>query len=256
MRLQNKRAVVTGSAWGIGRAIARKFAGEGARVVVADKDVPAGNETRDAIRADGGIAEFVEVDVTQEDAVQRLVDASDAWLGGIDIWVNNAGTGLTEDLLDMPTEAWRADVDLNLTSHFLCARAALPIMIRGGGGSLITISSVNALWSIGEFGYSAAKAAILQFTKNIAVTYGSRGIRANAICPGTIDTESGGAYWDEKIGGKEKIVKWYPVGRLGKAEDVAHAALFFASDESSFVSGATLVVDGGLTAGGPLFGKV
>jgi NAD(P)-dependent dehydrogenase (short-subunit alcohol dehydrogenase family) len=128
-------------------------------------------------------------------------------------------------------------------------------MIREGGGSLITVSSVNAIWSIGEFGYSAAKAALIQFTKNVAVMYGPDGIRANVICPGTIDTERAATHWNKKLGGKEKIAKWYPVGRLGRAEEVAQLAVYLASDESRFVSGATMVVDGGLTAGCRMFGN-
>lgn len=256
MRLKDKRTVVTGAANGIGRAIAAMFAAEGAQVTFCDIDVAGGTQLGQQLESGGRHGWFVEADVTDDAAVKRLVDTAVQHMGGIDVWVNNVGTSFTEDLLDIDPANWRKDIDLNLNSHFACAQAALPVMIRGGGGSLITISSVNALWSIGEFGYSAAKAALIQFTKNIAVTYGHQGIRANVICPGTIDTESGGAYWDDKIGGKDKIVKWYPVGRLGRAEDVAYSAVFLASDESSFISGATLVVDGGLTAGSALFGRI
>ena len=256
MRLQGKRAVVTGAASGIGRATATRFTTEGACVVIADIDGDAGMVATNSIRASGGEAEFVEVDITDEAAVQRLVARADEFLGGIDVWVNNAGSSLTEDLLDIEPADWETELRLNLTSHFLCARSVLPVMIRSGGGSIINISSVNGLWAIGEFGYSAAKAALISLTKNLAVTYGPQGIRANAICPGTIDTERGGGYWDQKVGGKEKLIKWYPVGRLGKADDVAALAVYLASDESSFVSGAEIVIDGGLTAGTSLFGKV
>jgi NAD(P)-dependent dehydrogenase (short-subunit alcohol dehydrogenase family) len=256
MRLQGKRAVVTGGANGIGRATAAAFAREGARVVVADIDQSAGVETVAAIRGEGGGAEFLRADVTEPESVNGLVAGAKAFLGGIDIWVSNAGTSLSEDLLELPPELWEAELQLNLTSHYLGARAVIPIMVAGGGGSLITISSVNALWSIGEFGYSAAKAGLIQFTKNIAVTYGPQGVRANVICPGTIATESGAAYWDKKAGAKERLLKWYPLGRLGRAEDVALMALYLASDESSFVTGATMVIDGGLTAGSRLFGNL
>jgi NAD(P)-dependent dehydrogenase (short-subunit alcohol dehydrogenase family) len=256
MRLRDKRAVVTGGAHGIGRATAIAFARQGARVVIADIDDQAGEATARAIREADGTADFIAADVTDEAAVAALVARADELLGGIDVWMNNAGTSLTEDLLEIEPDAWNADLSLNLTSHFLCARRALPVMIRCGGGSLISVSSVNGLWAIGEFGYSAAKAGLISFTKNVAVTYGSQGIRANLICPGTIDTERGGAYWDQKAGAKEKLVKWYPVGRLGRPEDVAHLAVYLASDESSFVSGSTIVLDGGLTAGSPLFGNL
>ena len=256
MRLQDKRAVVTGGAHGIGRTTATFFAREGARVAIADIDYQAGEAAAQGIRDAGGSAHFIAADVTDEAAVAELVARADELLGGIDVWMNNAGTSLTEDLLDIEADAWNADLSLNLTSHFLCARCALPVMIRCGGGSLISVSSVNGLWAVGELGYSSAKAGLIAFTRNIAVTYGPQGIRANVICPGTIDTERGGAYWDQKAGAKEKVVKWYPVGRLGQPEDVAHMAVFLASDESGFVSGSTMVVDGGLTAGSRLFGKV
>ena len=113
--------------------------------------------------------------------------------------------------------------------------------------------SVNSFWSIGEFGYSAAKAGLESLTKNLACCYGPQGIRANAICPGTIDTELGGAYWDNKVGGKDKLLRWYPLRRLGTPDDVAKLALFLASDESSFITGTVIVIDGGLTAGCRLF---
>ena len=254
-RLKDKRAVVTGAANGIGRAAAALFARQGAHVVVADIEEDAGEAAAQAIREGDGRADFVAVDVTDHDAVAALVASADRLLGGIDVWMNNAGASLTEDLLDIEPDAWQCDLDLNLTSHYLCTRAMLPVMIRGGGGSIINTSSVNALWAIGEFGYSAAKAALISFTKNVAVKYGSQGIRANVICPGTIDTERGGSYWDQKAGAKENLLKWYPLGRLGRPEDVANLALYLASDEASFVTGATMVIDGGLTAGSRLFGS-
>ena len=233
-----------------------RFAREGARVVLADIDREAGLATAADIHADGGEASFIEADVTDEAQVAALVAKADERLGGIDVWMNNAGTSLTEDLLDVELGDWTADLQLNLTSHFLCTKAALPVMIRGGGGSLINTSSVNGLWAIGEVGYSSAKAGLVSFTKNVAVTYGGQGIRANVICPGTIDTPRGGAYWDDKAGGKDKLLKWYPVGRLGEPEDVAALAVYLASDEAGFMSGSTLVIDGGLTAGTVLFGDV
>ncbi len=256
MRLQDKRAMVTGAANGIGLATATLFARHGAHVVIADIEEDAGEAAAQAIREAGGKADFFAADITEKDAVAALVAGADSLLGGIDVWMNNAGASLTEELLDLEPDAWQSDLSLNLTSHYLCTRAVLPVMIRGGGGSVINMSSVNGLWAIGEFGYSAAKAALISFTKNVAVTYGSQGIRANVICPGTIDTERGGAYWDQKAGAKENLLKWYPLGRLGRPEDVANLALYLASDESSFVTGATIVIDGGLTAGSQLFGSL
>jgi NAD(P)-dependent dehydrogenase (short-subunit alcohol dehydrogenase family) len=255
MRLQGKRAVITGAASGIGKATAMRFAAEGARVVIADINGEAGVSAADAIRGSGGEAEFVEVDVTDEAAVQELVTRADELLGGIDVWMNNAGASLNEDLLELELSDWEADMKLNVTSQYLCTRCMLPVMIRSGGGSIINTSSVNGQWAIGEFAYSAAKAAVISLTKNVAVTYGPQGIRANVICPGTIETDLC-AYWDEKAGGRENLIKWYPVGRLGQPEDVAALAVFLASDESGFVSGAEIAIDGGLTAGTNLFGKV
>jgi 3-oxoacyl-[acyl-carrier protein] reductase len=255
MRLLGKRAIVTGGANGIGRAIAERFAREGAAVVIADRKQDAGREAAACLVQSGGRAEFLLADVTDAEAVAGMVPAAVERLGGIDVLVSNAGWSLTEDLLDLEPDAWEADLRLNLTSHYLVTRAVLPAMIAAGGGSIITISSVNALWCIGEFGYSAAKAGLVSFTRNVAVTHGPDGVRANVICPGTIATEAGAAYWDRKAGAKEKLLRWYPLGRLGRPEDVANAALFLASDESGFVTGTTLVVDGGLTAGSRLFGR-
>jgi NAD(P)-dependent dehydrogenase (short-subunit alcohol dehydrogenase family) len=255
MRLQGKRAIVTGGANGIGRATAERFACEGAHVIIADRDRATGAATALAIRNSGGHAEFIPADVTEAEAVAELVAQAAERLGGIDVLVSNAGWSLTEDLLDLEPADWDADLRLNLSSHYLVTRAVLPVMIAAGGGSIVTVSSVNAFWCIGEFGYSAAKAGLISLTRNIAVTHGPDGIRANVICPGTIATEAGAAYWDQKAGAKEKLLKWYPLRRLGKPEDVAFIALYLASDESSFVTGAVMVIDGGLTAGSRLFGR-
>ena len=256
MRLSNKRAVITGGGGSIGRATAELFAQHGASVVVADIDKDAGNEAIESIRRMGGSAHYVHVDVTVEEAVAELVAEADARMNGIDVWMNNAGMSLSgSPLHEMATGEWAADIELNLTSHYLCSRAVLPVMIRGGGGSIIGISSVNALWSIGEFAYSAAKAGVVSMIRNIAVHYGPKGIRANVICPGSIITRRGQISCEENPGLKERSIKWYPLGRLGEVKDVANLAVFLASDESSFMTGATLVLDGGLTAGSRRFGQ-
>ena len=249
--LAGARCLVTGASSGIGRATALALADCGAVVAVTGRDVSALSAVAERTGGPVVTGDLV-VPGVAEDVVARAAFS----LGGIDVLVSNAGWSLTEDLLGIEPEDWHRDVTLNLTSHYLATHAVLPIMIRGGGGSIVTISSVNALWCIGEFGYSAAKAGLISLTKNLAVTYGPQGVRANVICPGTIATEAGAAYWDQKAGAKEKLLKWYPLGRLGRPEDVANLALFLASDESSFVTGATMVVDGGLTAGSRLFGNL
>ena len=256
MRLEGKRAIVTGGGNGIGRATATLMASEGAHVVIADRKADAAAAAVDAIRAAGGRADSVAADMTVGEEVGRMAAFSETVMGGVDVLVSNAGWSLTEDLLELEPEDWEKDIRLNLTNHYLVTRAVIPIMLKGSGGSIVTISSVNGIWCIGEFGYSAAKAGLISLTKNIAVTYGPQAIRANVICPGTIATEAGAAYWDQKAGAKEKLLKWYPLRRLGRPEDVAFMALYLASDESSFVTGSTLVVDGGLTAGSRLFGNL
>ena len=145
MRLQDKRAVVTGAANGIGLATATLFARHGAHVVIADVEEDAGEAAAQAIREAGGKADFFTADITDKDAVAALVASADGLLGGIDVWMNNAGASLTEELLDIEPDAWQSDLSLNLTSHYLCTRAVLPVMIRGGGGSVINMSSVNGL---------------------------------------------------------------------------------------------------------------
>jgi len=256
MRLKGKRAVVTGAANGIAKATATFFAREGARLMLADIEADNGEKVAEEIRAAGGQAEFVETDVTDGSMISNLFEKAVEFLGGIDVCANVAGRGLSDDVLDTRPEDWEAEIALNLNSVYMSCRKVLPIMMEAGGGTIINVSSVNAIWSIGEFAYSAAKAGLIQFTKNLAVKYGPKGIRANAVCPGTIATETCIKHWDRKAGAKEKLIKYYPIGRLGKPEDVAWLMVYLASDESSFVNGANIVIDGGLTAGSNLFGVV
>tara|TARA_Y100001934_G_C12362405_1_gene781477 strand:+ start:1803 stop:2573 length:771 start_codon:yes stop_codon:yes gene_type:complete len=255
MRLSGKRSIITGAAKGIGRAVAQRFAAEGAMVTLVDQDADAGKETTESIRGTGGQATFIHADLTDESAVRDMVVRAREWMNGIDTLINNAGLSITNDLLDIELDDWNADLEVNLSTHFLCTRAALPVMIEGGGGTVVSMSSVNGIWAIGETGYSAAKAGLISFIQNVAVRYGESGIRANVICPGTILSKRCRDNWEGKAGSIEKLKKWYPVGRLGEPEDVASLAVFLASDESSFISGTTVTIDGGLTAGNRFFGK-
>ncbi|MGB0582318.1 MAG: SDR family NAD(P)-dependent oxidoreductase [Limisphaerales bacterium] len=226
MRLQGKRAVITGAANGIGRAIALRFASEGAVLTLVDLEQAAGEQLANDI---GERAEFVRADVTNEAEVADTIARARATMGGIDTLLNAAGLSQSEDLLGIDLESWNADLAVNLSSHFLCTKAAVPIMTEGGGGTVISMSSVNGVWAIGETGYSAAKAGLISFIQNVAVRYGEDGIRANVIVPGTILSEHCQEYWNSKAGAVEKLKKWYPIGRLGTPEDVANLAVFLAS---------------------------
>jgi meso-butanediol dehydrogenase / (S,S)-butanediol dehydrogenase / diacetyl reductase len=239
-RLSGKRAVVTGGGSGIGRATCRRFAAEGAAVVVADL---LGESAEEVAAEVGGSA--VQVDVTVAADVARLVEAA----GRIDVLVNNAGGGVADDVLEIGEEEWDGDLTLNLKSAFLCSKAVLPGMIEQGSGVIVNISSVNGIAFFANEPYSAAKAGLLSLTRSMAVRYGKHGIRVVAIAPGTIRSP----IWQERVDREpaifERLVRWYPLGRVGEPEDVANAAAFLASDDASWISGDVLRVDGGLLAG-------
>jgi NAD(P)-dependent dehydrogenase (short-subunit alcohol dehydrogenase family) len=248
-RLKNRVAIVTGGASGIGQAIAALFAREGARIVIGDLDEAKGAETTAAIRAAGGEAIFVRADVTAtrdvEDAVRLALDR----FGQIDVLVNNAGISLGDSLLDTDEPTWDRNLAVVLKGPYLFTRAVLPSMLDRHAGAIVNVASVNGLLGLGEDGYSAAKAGLINFTQNVAIRFGAEGIRANVICPGTVRTP----IWQETLAKTpdvfERLAKWYPLGRVGEPDDVARAALFLASDDASWITGAVLPVDGGLTAG-------
>jgi len=239
-RLSGKRALVTGGGSGIGRATCRRFAAEGATVVVADL---LGERAEEVAAEIGGSA--VQADVTVAADVGRMVEAA----GRIDVLVNNAGGGFADDLLEISEEEWDGDVTVNLKSAFLCSKAVLPGMIEQGSGVIVNIASVNGIAFFANEPYSAAKAGLISLTRSMAVRYGKHGIRAVAIAPGTIRSP----IWQERVDKEpaifERLVRWYPLGRVGEPEDVANAAAFLASDDASWISGDVLRVDGGLLAG-------
>ena len=239
-RLDGKRAVVTGGGSGIGRATCRLFAAEGATVVVADL---VGERAEEVAAEIGGTA--VQADVTVAADVGRMVEAA----GRIDVLVNNAGGGFADDLLEISEEEWDEDVTVNLKSAFLCSKAVLPGMIEQGSGVIVNIASVNGMAFFANEPYSAAKAGLISLTRSMAVRYGKHGIRAVAIAPGTIRSP----LWQERIDKEpaifERLVRWYPLGRVGEPEDVANAVAFLASDDAAWISGDVLRVDGGLLAG-------
>lgn len=242
--------VVTGASNGIGRAIARQFGAASATVVVADIDADGGERTVATIERDGARAEFVPTDVSSAHDVASLIEATMDTYGTIDVFVNNAGGSFDDGNPDRVSEAaWDRIIDVNLKGQFLCARAALPVMIDSGGGAMVHVSSVNARLGIGLASYSAAKNGILALSRLIATQYGRHGIRSNAICPGTIITGASSETLQTEWTVREEWLDQYPVGRFGRPEDVAAAALFLTSDAASFITGTELVIDGGLTAG-------
>jgi 3-oxoacyl-[acyl-carrier protein] reductase len=250
MRLKDKVAIVTGAGSGIGRAVAVRFAREGARVIVDDVNREGGEATVARIREAGGEARFVAADVSREEDVSRLVSTAVESYGGLHILVNNAICA-GKPILD---NEWEPIVAVGFHGLWLCTRAALPEMKRAGGGSIVNISSVNGLMGFStEHVYSGVKAGIIGLSRSLACEVGRDGIRVNCICPGTIVTE----IWQPQIDADpdllDRLAKLYPIGRLGRPEDIADAALYLAGDEASFVTGAVLVIDGGLTAGNLAF---
>ncbi|MBM3264795.1 MAG: glucose 1-dehydrogenase [candidate division Zixibacteria bacterium] len=249
MRLSEKAAIVTGAASGIGRAIALRFAREGACVVVADRNDTRGADTVLAIRNAGGKALYAHADVTNENDVAAMTRVCLDAYGRIDVLVNNAAICEGSDVLDIEPSVWDLNVQVVLKSVYLCSRTVLPIMVGQKSGSIVNIASVNGLTALGNAAYSAAKAGVINLTQNMACAYGPDGIRVNAIAPGTVATE----IWEPRLRENprvlDRIAEWYPLKRVGKPDDIANAALFLASDEASFATGATFVIDGGLTAG-------
>jgi NAD(P)-dependent dehydrogenase (short-subunit alcohol dehydrogenase family) len=249
-RLKDKVTIISGGASGIGRASAYLFAQEGAQVVIADIAQEAGEETAYEIQKAGGKAMFIAVDVVKADQVSLLIDRVVTEFDHIDVLMNNAATWRGDTtILDVTEEVWNAVIDGVLKSAFLMTKCALPHMINNGQGSIVNISSINAIYGVGLTAYTAAKGGMISMTKLIAAEYGDRKIRANAILPGTIVTDSSMAVWQANPGSLDVVTAAYPLGRIGTPDDVAYCALYLASDESAFVTGSIYLVDGGLTAG-------
>ena len=245
MRLENKIAIITGGGTGIGLSCARLFCQEGAQVVIFGRRK---NRLEDAVREIGEHVLAVPGDITRNEDIRRLVETTINTYGRVDILVNNAGIFTGSPLHEMKDNDWDTTLDTNMTSVFKLTREVLPHMIRQKSGNIVHISSILGLVAVpNATAYNVSKGALNQFSRSLAVEYGSLGIRSNAICPGLIATEM----TEELMNDKDLMQEWsknYPIGRFGQPEDVAQACLFFASEESSFVTGAILPVDGGYTA--------
>lgn len=248
-RFDGDVAVVTGAGSGIGAAVARAFAAEGATVVLVDHDRDSAFAIRGQIAGSGGKAEVAVVDVSDGARVKEILLPLLDGLGRVDVLVNNASAAGGDGLVDLPESEWDRDVDVTLKGSYLCTQAVLPSMIARGNGAIVNVASVNGLLHLGQEAYGAAKAGLMQLTKSVAVRYGPHGIRANAVAPGTVRTPA----WSERVRRDpaifDRLARWYPLRRVGEPEDVTGAVLFLASDEARWITGVTLPVDGGLVAG-------
>lgn len=249
-RLAGKIALITGAGGGIGSEMARLFAAEGAAVVVNDVDRERAEAVAKEIASAGGRALACVADISRAAAVDEMFARTGKAFGGLDILVNNAfSLGKDATIVDLEEAAWDRALAVSLKGPFLCTRRALPMMKERGGGSVVTISSVNALFGFGETAYTAAKGGLISMMRLVAAEYGEWNVRSNTICPGTISTQTSKDYWGRFPTGYAKLLEMYPLGRIGTPRDVADYALFLASDEARWVTGSVQVVDGGLLAG-------
>ncbi len=244
MRVKDKVTIITGAGSGIGRGTALLFAGEGAKVVVADMNRKGGEETVNEIKQKGGEAFFAMLDVSNREQIKNVVDDTLDKYGKIDVLINNAGIIQDALVVKMTEEQWDRVISIDLKGPFNCIQAVVGSMIEKGGGEIINVSSIVGLYgNVGQTNYAAAKAGLIGMTKTLAKELGKKGIRVNAIAPGFIITPMTSTI-PEKI--LEMMKEKTPLKRLGKPEDVANTLLFLASDEASFINGAIISVDGGL----------
>jgi NAD(P)-dependent dehydrogenase (short-subunit alcohol dehydrogenase family) len=250
-RLAGRTALVTGAGSGIGRESALRFAAEGASLVIADRDEAAGEATARAIGEAGGTACALRVDVTRAAELEAAVALAERRYGALHVLFNNAGIFPGEDgsPVDTPEDVWDRVIDVNLKGVFLGCKVGIPALLRAGGGSIINTASFVAVMgaATSQIAYTASKGGVLAMTREIAVEYARRGIRANALCPGPVNTPLLEQLLADPAARARRMVH-VPMGRLAEARDIAGAALFLASDDSAYVNGATFLVDGGITA--------
>ena len=251
MRLAGKCALITGAGSGIGREAAKLFAREGARVVVADRDAAGGEATVHAVAEAGGEASFVETDVASSESVRAAIAHAEERHGALHVLFNNAGIFPDDDgdPVATPEAAWDRVIDVNLKGVFLGCKHGIPALLRAGGGAIINTASFVAVMgaATAQIAYTASKGGVLAMTREIAVIYARQGIRANALCPGPVNTPLLQELLAEPAARARRLVH-VPMGRLAEAEEVARAALFLASDDAAYVNGTSFLVDGGITA--------
>jgi NAD(P)-dependent dehydrogenase (short-subunit alcohol dehydrogenase family) len=251
MRLKDKVALITGAGSGIGREAALLFAREGASVVVAEVADDAGRQTAADIEKAGGRAHFVHADVSQGDDVREMVGEAEKTYGRLNVLFNNAGVFPDADgsVLDTDEETWDFVLRVNLKGIFLGCKYGIPALLRAGGGSIVNTASFVALMGAAtpQIAYTSSKGGVLALTREVAIEFARKGIRVNALCPGPVDTPLLQELFRDPARRKRRLVH-IPMGRLARADEVAKAALFLASDESSYINGAAFTVDGGITA--------
>ena len=247
-RLQGKVCVITGAGGGMGREAALLFSEEGASVCAADVDGDAAERTASEARD----ALAVQVDVADSDSVAALMRATAERYGGIDVLYNNAGISPADDasILETHPDAWDRVQAVNTKGVYLCCKHGIPYLLERGGGSVINVASFVAILgaATSQISYTASKGAVLSMSRELAVEFARRGIRVNALCPGPVETPLLLRIWGEDPSAAQRRLVHLPMGRLAKPREIVNAALFLASDESSYVNGATFLVDGGLTA--------
>jgi NAD(P)-dependent dehydrogenase (short-subunit alcohol dehydrogenase family) len=246
-RLEGKVCVITGAGGGMGADAAARFAEEDASVVVADVDGDAASRVAGEV---GGLA--VQVDVAEEASVKTMYAAANECYGGIDVLYNNAGISPADDgsILETGLEAWERVQAVNTRGVYLCCRHGIPYLLERGGGSVINVASFVALVgaATSQISYTASKGAVLSLSRELAVQFARQGVRVNALCPGPVETPLLLRIWSETPGAAQRRLVHLPMGRMAQPREIVNAALFLASDEASYVTGATFLVDGGLTA--------
>jgi len=252
MRLAGKVAIITGAGAGIGRATALFFAKEGAEVVVADCDPEKGAKTVRLIEENGGVAIFVQVDVSKAANVKNMVKTTVERCGRLDILINNAGIYAQADVVEAAEEEWDRILDVNLKGVFLCSKYSIPEMIKGGGGSIVNIGSEAGIVGIkNQVAYNVSKSGVIALTKSMAIDFAVHNIRVNCVCPGTTETPLVRAALErapDPAAARRALEEVRPANRLGRPEEIAAGILYLASDESPYATGSILSIDGGYTA--------